>query len=248
MSDESDTHSRQTQPISRQQIQRLRQEPPGEPVEEVLEEALDRRTPVANEVGDTAQDHIPTPVPIVVPQGDYLQRSRPGRPSGALWAVAILALVVGLASLALNGVLIYKLLSVGQTAADGLDAAIVALQNLDGEGFRYEYRFNQTVPFSGDIPFKQDLIFPFKGDIPINTTVRVPIDAGMLGTFTVDVPINTTFHVDLEVPIKVDQTIHVDTAIPLDVVIPIEVQGDDPAIQKLIEPVLEWLRALRDQF
>ncbi len=247
MSNEPDRHDRPTQPISRQQIQRLREEAPAPPMEE---ESVDIRppVPVVQVATDSAQDHIPTPVPIVVPQGDYLEQGRPGRPPRALWTLAILALVIGLASLALNGVLIYKLLSVGQTAADGLDAAIAALQNLEGEGFSYEYRFNQTVPFSGDIPFKQDLIFPFKGDIPINTTVRVPIDAGVLGTFTIDVPINTTFHVDLEVPIKVDQTIHVDTAIPLDMAIPIEIKGDDPAIQKQIDRILEWLLSLRQQF
>jgi hypothetical protein len=46
----------------------------------------------------------------------------------------------------------------------------------------------------------------------------------------------------------VDQTIHVDTAIPLDMVIPIEIKGDDPAIQKLIDQILEWLLSLRQQF
>lgn len=245
MSSDPDSHDHPTQPISRQQIQRLRDEPPAKAVEE---EATDNSLPVAGEVEGSAQDQIPTPVPIVVPHSDFLERNRPGRPSGMLWGLAILALVISLASLALNGVLIYKLLSVRQPAADGLDAAIAALQNLEGEGFRYEYHFNQTVPFSGDIPFKQDLIFPFKGNIPINTTVRVPIDAGVLGTFTIDVPINTVFPVDLEVPIKVDQTIHVDTAIPLDMVIPIEIQADDPAIQELIDQILEWLLSFRNQF
>jgi hypothetical protein len=245
MSNDPDSHDRPTQPISRQQIQRLREEPPAETVDE---EAIGNSLPVDREVRDSAQDQIATPVPIVVPHADYLERNRPGRASGVLWGLAILALVISLASLALNGVLIYKLLSVGQTTADGLDAAIAALQNLEGQGFRYEYHFSQTVPFSGDIPFKQDLVFPFKGNIPINTTVSVPINAGMLGTITVDVPINTVFPVDLEVPIKVDQTIHVDTAIPLDMVIPIEIKGDDPAIQKLIDQILEWLVSLRNQF
>lgn len=245
MSNDPASHDRPTQPISRQQIQRLRDEPPATAVEE---KAMDNGLPVAGEVKESAQDQIPTPVPIVVPHGDFLERNRPGRRSGVLWGLAILALVISLASLALNGVLIYNLLSVRQTAADGLDAAIAALQNLEGEGFRYEYHFNQTVPFSGDIPFKQDLIFPFKGNIPINTTVRVPIDAGVLGKFTVDVPINTVFPVDLEVPIKVDQTIHVDTAIPLDMVIPIEIKADDPAIQELFDQILEWLLSFRNQF
>jgi hypothetical protein len=142
------------------------------------------------------QDQVPTPRPLAVPRNEASQEPRARTVSKALWAVAILALVVSLFSLALNAALILRLLGARQLVVEGLDAAIVALDNLEGEGFHYEYHFVETIPFSGDIPFKQDILFPFKGDIPINTVVKVPIDAGVLGQFTIDVPINNSFYID----------------------------------------------------
>ncbi|MGD2206634.1 MAG: hypothetical protein PVH17_07635 [Anaerolineae bacterium] len=144
--------------------------------------------------------------------------------------------------------LIYNLMSVRQTAIQGLDQAIDAVDKLAGKGFHYEYHFQQTIPFSGDIPFKQDLVFPFEGDIPIKTTVQVPIDAGVLGKFVLDVPIDTTIHVDLEVPVQVDQTIHVDTEIPIDMTIPIDVQPNDPAIQDILNQARTWLVQVKESF
>jgi hypothetical protein len=193
------------------------------------------------------QDDIPTPRPMNIERPNDVEK-RSGCSTKALWAAVIVSLIIGLISLALNAALIASLLSVRSTAVDGLDAAIAALDNFGQQGFQYEYHFNETVPFSGDIPFKQEMVFPFKGDIPINTVVSVPIDAGALGTFNIDVPIDTSFYVDLEVPISVDQTIHVDTEIPLDMVIPIAIQADDPMIQGIIGQVQGWLLELRSSF
>jgi len=165
-----------------------------------------------------------------------------------LWALAILALIGCLASLALNGFLIYSLVSVRQTAVEGLDAAIAAVDEFGGEGFRYDYHFEKTIPISADIPIEQDIVFPFEGAFPINTTVEVPIDAGVLGTFVVEVPINTSVYVNTSVPIHVEQTFHVDTTIPVDMTIPIEVQPDDPEIVNLLSQVRGWLVRLRSVF
>ena len=194
------------------------------------------------------QDEIPTPVPFVVPSDNLAAAPRAQRPSRALWAVVILSLVISLASLTLNAVLISRFLGLRSMAIDGLDAAIAAVEKLGEQGIHYEYRFDQTIPFSGDIPFKQDMVFPFKGDIPINTTVQVPINAGALGQFVIDVPIDTNFYVDLEVPISVDQTVHIETEIPLDMVIPIDIRADDPAIQQQVNQILDWLLRLRGSF
>jgi hypothetical protein len=204
----------------------------------------DAATLEANQRWSRGQDGIPTPVPLEVPT----QERRSRFSSCALWGVVVVSLVIGLASLALNAVLIVNLMSARQAAIEGLDAALAALGSFEGQGFHYEYHFDETIPFSGDIPIQQDLVFPFQGEIPINTTVQVPIDAGILGSFTVNVPINTTFDVDLEVPVSVSQTIHVETEVPLDLVIPIDIEPDDPVIQNLIDQIQAWLLELRDTF
>jgi len=241
MPNDESSLTRDTQPLPLPPLQdRVPGELAGEPPAEAA--APEART-------WSEQDDIPTPVPFVVPS-DKLEAAPRARRSGsrALWAVVVLSLVISLASLTLNAILIYKMLAVRGMAVEGLDAAIAAVEKLGGEGIHFEYHFQETVPFSGDIPIKQDLVFPFKGDIPINTTVKVPINAGVLGQFVVEVPINTTFPVDLEVPISVDQTVHVETEVPLDMVIPIDIQADDPMIQQQLDQLLEWLLRLRESF
>lgn len=206
------------------------------------------------------QDEIATPTPITPPAsttwaepaqetlGPATWTESPrARASGALKLAVALALLFSVAALALNAVLIYSLLNVRQTATDGLDAALAAVDDFGGKGFHYDYHFEQTIPVSTAIPIQQDMVFPFKGEVPIKTTVKVPIN--VLGrTIVVEVPIDTVFPVDVEVPIHVDQTFRISTTIPVSMDIPIDVQADDPEIQQLLGGVRDWLVRLRNTF
>lgn len=156
-----------------------------------------------------------------------------------------LCLVISLLSLALSVFMIYNLLSVRQTAAEGLDAAIEALDDLGEQGFQYEYPFNQEIPISADIPIRQELVFPVQGIFPINTTIEVPINAGMLGTFVVEVPIDTSVEVRTSVPIRVDESFHIETSVPVSMTVPIDIQPGDPAMQKLLGGIRDWLEQIR---
>lgn len=166
---------------------------------------------------------------------------------GCLRFLVGLCLVITLASLVLNVVIIYAFLNVQRKAVEGVDQAVSALDNLGGEGFHYDYRFERTIPVSASIPIKQDMIFPFNGNFPINTTVRVPIDAGVLGTIVIDVPINTSIHVDTQVPVHIDQNFDISTTFPISMSIPIDVKADDPAIQDLVGKLRAWLLELRQE-
>ena len=157
-----------------------------------------------------------------------------------------LCLVISVLSLALSVFLIYNLFRIRQTAVEGLDAAIEALDSLNLQGFQYEYAFSQEIPVSADIPIRQELVFPFEGTFPINTTVEVPINAGILGTFVVEVPIDTSIEVKTSVPIQVDESFHIDTSIPVSMTIPIDIQPDDPGMQKLLHGIREWLERIRE--
>lgn len=248
MENQEDKHMRDTQPIPLRRGQPGPAETPPslneEPArQETVEVPAFRRASAATA---TDQDRIPTPVPLEAPRNN-LSPARP-RTSWLLRAIVAFCLLVSLASLALNIILIQNLVGVQQTFSDGIDEAIAALDNASGEVFEYEYRFQQTIPFESDIPFQQDLVIPFKGNIPINTTVQVPINAGPLGQFVIDVPIDTEFYVDIEVPVSVDQTFHVATEVPIDMTFPISISADDPAIQKLLTGVREWLVELRASF
>jgi hypothetical protein len=186
------------------------------------------------------------PAPSGRARGAVPNDSPSPRPSRALWLVVGLCLIVSMLSLALSAVMIYSLFSVRQTTVEGLDAAIEALDSFGAQGFHYDYPLNQVIPVSADIPIKQELSFPVEGTFPINTTVEVPIEAGMLGTFVLEVPIDTSIDVKTSVPIRVDESFHIETTIPVSMTIPVDIQPDDPGLQKLLKGIREWLDQIRE--
>jgi hypothetical protein len=198
--------------------------------------------------GAPDQDEIRTPTPFrPSPPGNGLS-SPSGRASPFLRFLVGLALVLSLASLALNAYLIYSFMSVRQTAVEMLDSALIGLESVVEEGLYYEYRLEQSFPIAAEVPIQEEMTFPFEGEVPINTTVQVPIDAGVLGTFMFDVPINTSVHVETEIPVQIDETFEVSTTIPVSMTIPIELDGDDPAVQEFLNRVRQWLLDLRRFF
>jgi len=133
MPNDENSLTRDTQPLP---LPPLRDEAPEEPAGEALAES--------------AVSGIPTPVPFVVPSDKLETGPRPQRSgSCGLWAVVILSLIISLASLSLNAVLIYRMLSVRDMAIEGLDAAIAAVDKLGGEGIHFEYHFQETIPLFG---------------------------------------------------------------------------------------------------
>jgi hypothetical protein len=180
----------------------------------------------------THQDAVPGTVP-------------PPNRSRALWITVSLCLIMSLLSLALSAFLAYSLLSVRQTALEGVDEAIAALDSFSEQGFEYEYSLNQEIPIAADIPISQELIFPVEGTFPISTTIEVPINTGFLGTFVVEVPVNTSVDVKTSVPISLDESFHIETTVPLSMTIPIDIQPEEPNVQELLEGIREWLMRLR---
>ena len=157
-----------------------------------------------------------------------------------------LCLVISILSLALSAFLVYSLFHVRQTAVEGLDAAIEALDSLSQQGFQYEYPFEQEIPFSADIPIREELVFPIDGTFPINTIVEVPINAGILGTFVVEIPIDTSIEVSTSVPIRVEESFHIETSVPVSTTIPITIEPGDPGMQELLDGIRGWLERLKE--
>ena len=201
--------------------------------------------PPGRAVQASDQDAIKTPTPLSPPPvGNSAQPPARGA-SPVLRFLVGLALVLSLASLALNGYLLYALSSVRQTAAEMLDSALLGLEGLVEEGLYYEYQFEQSFPIVAKVPIQEEMTFPFAGNFPINTTVKVPINAGVLGTFTLDVPINTSVYVETEVPVTIEETFEVSTTIPVSMTIPIDLDPEDPAIQSFVGKIQQWLLDMR---
>ena len=161
----------------------------------------------------------------------------------AMAIVATLALV----SLAVNVILVTRLLAIRTAVAGALDDASRSLDNLAGQGWKFEFPVSQTVPFEGDVPFKQEFAFPFKGNIPIDTTINVPLDMGLLGRQVINVPVKTTVPVDITVPVRVDETFQVKTQVPVRMNVPIRVGANDPPLKDWIVQARQWLERIRRQ-
>ena len=187
---------------------------------------------------------LPAPAgPSAAPTTKGLERS-----VRALWVVTFLVACLALASLAVNVLLVTRLLAIRNEASAALLDASRSLDNLAWQGMAFEFPISTSVNFEGDVPFQQDMTFPFKGDIPINTVVNLPVDLGPLGTQTIRVPVNTSVPVDVTVPIHVDQKIHVKTQVPARMNVPIRLGPNDPPLKDLIAQARDWLNRFRKYF
>lgn len=163
----------------------------------------------------------------------------------ALWAAVVMVGLLALVSLAVNVLLVARLLVIRNALTSVVANASRSLDNLAGQGISLDFPISQTINFEGDVPIKQDLNFPFKSNFPIDTTVSVPVDLGPLGQQVINVPVKTTVPVDVNVPIHVDQTIHVKTEVPIRITVPIRLGPNDPPLKDLLAQVRAMLENLR---
>jgi hypothetical protein len=174
------------------------------------------------------------------------QESRPRRQrSAGPWVISSVALVVAVASLALNGLLLRELSSRRDAVQSLMSDASAGLDSAAADGLSFEFPVKQTIHFVGDIPVQQDFDFPVDTTIAFNATVRVPVDLGALGTIYVSVPINTSVPVKTTVPVHVDQTIHVDTEIPIEMTVPITLSPDQPPLKDALDQARRFLARLQ---
>jgi hypothetical protein len=164
----------------------------------------------------------------------------------ALWLTMVLVGLLALASLAVNAVLVVRLLAIRNQLSEALTSASRSLDNLAGQSIAFDFPISQTISLETDVPLKQDISFPFKGNFPVNTTVSVPLNLGpLLGTQVVNVPINTAVPVDMNVPIHIDQTFHIKTQVPVRMNVPIRLSPNDPPLRDWLTLARAWLQGLR---
>jgi hypothetical protein len=183
------------------------------------------------------QNSAPTPRPLLRPG------LAPARPRSA---TAFLALVIAAVSLALNLIVITKLLQARNQVDGVVSNAIARLESVCDPGTTpLSFPISQTIRFQGNIPMPQGLVIPFKGNIPFRTTMRVET---FPGGPVVNVPINTVVPVDTQVPIPGNIVIPVDTSIPFRQDIPIDLCSEASPFHGLIDQLKNELRTLLDGF
>jgi hypothetical protein len=239
----------ETQPISL--IRRTPTQMPTEPPA-----ATETPAPIGEVTQPTAQAISPQPPPpaltpprqVITPPSLSSAQMRLERSVRVLWMMMAAVTTLALVSLALNVLLITRLMAARNEVAAMLDEAARSLDNLSGVGLSFDFPVSQTVNFEGDVPFKQDIAFPFKGNIPIDTTISVPVDMGLLGKQVINVPVKTTVPVDITIPVHVEQTFHVKTQVPVKMNVPIRIGPNDPPLKDLITQARQWLGRIRRSF
>jgi hypothetical protein len=202
------------------------EEPPARPIPRPPAGEASSSPPVARTAGYQSappqwRDTVAPPPPLPKATG---AETGARRAPCALWVLVVLSLLISLASLALNGVLVYRLVVVRDKVVGGLDASIAALDNFGGKGFQYEYELKRTIPFSG-YPLNGDEL-SFEGIFHQHHGGGAD-DAGLLVRSGEGADQHQRPH-QILLPIRLDETFHIETQVPIDLKIPIDVQPDDP--------------------
>ena len=143
-----------------------------------------------------------------------------GRP----W-VAPAALALALASLALNGVLLWQL----RHPERWVTPVVTSLAGRLGDGsgvIRYEVSIPAGTPLELDIPINERFGVAVDTVIPLNTTVRVPI-RGPLGTAYVNVPIRANVPLRTRLPLHIRHTFQLRTRTSQEIRVPVELRLDE---------------------
>lgn len=175
--------------------------------------------------------------------------------------VAVVALLLALLSLVVNGLLIQRLLATRETGRQMVDAAIAGMDEAVLGEIAFAYVFSDTITYSGTVPISETIQFPFQGtvpfqgNVPFQGVVPVVISIPILGAQRFSVPVNTNVYVDTSVDVSTTVTVPVTMEFPFQVEMPvrmpidIEVSMDEqPGLRTLLAGVREFLVELRTLF
>lgn len=149
--------------------------------------------------------------------------------------IAPAALVVALASLALNGVLLHRLQRPERMLAPALDRVAERLHQSDA-AIRYTVRIPAGTPVSFDIPVDQRYVVNLRTSLPINTDVRVPFNTPF-GNRTITIPVRANVPLRQDIPVHLVDTFHLRTQTNAAYTVPLEIKLKDLPMDALRQAV-----------
>jgi hypothetical protein len=159
--------------------------------------------------------------------------------------LALLALIVAVLSLALNILLIDRLLQARVVVADVLDHTSQRLGTLSDLSFKQTIRINHTFSVSGEMPFNQNFSVPVSMTVPVNTSINVNVTTPF-GPMSMPVSVNTSVPIKMQVPVAISQTIPYSVTVPLDLQVPVDVRLGDLGITPAIKDMQDQIQRLRE--
>jgi hypothetical protein len=151
--------------------------------------------------------------------------------------VAPAALAAGVLSLALNGVLLWKLSRPERMLAPMLDRAAARLAQGDAT-LRYTVRIPAGTPVHFDVPIDETYRVKVDTHVPIDTRLVLPIRTPV-GRWDVPVPLRADIPVHLDLPVHLRDTFRLRTATRAELAIPLEVRLRDlpiGAVRRSLSP------------
>ncbi|HEX8692729.1 MAG TPA: hypothetical protein VF746_09935 [Longimicrobium sp.] len=151
--------------------------------------------------------------------------------------IAPAALVLALASLAMNGALLWRLRSPERLAAPAVDRLLTSLERSDAR-IPYQVKIPAGTPLHFDVPVDEVYTVKLRTTLPINTDVRVPLNTPV-GRRTITVPIRTTIPLRQDIPVRVVDTFRLRTRTQAEYVVPMEIRVRDlplAEIRKSLDP------------
>ena len=161
-------------------------------------------------------------------------QERPRSASPALWALAIVSLLLNIIVI---GALVIVFVVGRQIAADVADQ----LDAFGRQTINYKFHVTQTVPVRTNVPFSHSAVIPFNQNLPISTTVKVSKEIPVIGQISFDVPIQANVPVSLSIPIEISRTIDVNAEVPLNLEIPLEIPLKDTPLKATLDSVVKTL-------
>ena len=145
--------------------------------------------------------------------------------------IAPAALGVALASLALNGVLLWKLRQPERLMAPAVERIAAGLAK-SNESIKYTVRIPAGTPVSFDVPIDQRYIIKLRTSLPINTDVRVPFNTPF-GDRVISIPVRSNVPLRQDIPVHLVDTFHLRTRTNTEFVVPLEIRLKDLPLDAL---------------
>ncbi len=152
-----------------------------------------------------------------------------------------LAVFLACLSLVLNLVLIWQLGRTREAARSAVGEAMAGLDALYASDLRYDFHLNQAIPFRGDVPIHEDLLFPIRTEVQVSTVIPVTVL-----NVPLSVPIHTTVPISTQVPVRLDTSVPVSLTVPLDLTIPIAVSLKDTPLHPILQRMRNRLSQLHE--
>ncbi len=164
--------------------------------------------------------------------------------------------VLVLASLALNGFLLWQWLGflqqaqqMGQQAQVAVDQAVANLGDFENASINFTVPVHDDIPVKTEVKFKKTIKVPVNLNVPIDQKIKTQVP---LKINDITIPIEVVVPVKMNIPVNdeqevtLDLTIPIDTTVPVDLTVPVNIPLKDTGLAPYIQQLRGMLQQLNE--